>query len=134
MPQILNNDFNVFSLSNFCHQSLILVFTANTGCVFTFTAISEFCHSQPLFMITSILTMFCGQQAFIPESTSFAGLSLDSNWDQGGLWIPFFHSKIKNQSWSSTDNIRGQMNHRRTSSEIESRGHPQKESDHSNYR
>ena len=59
MPQILNDNFNVFSLSDFCHQSLIFVLTADAGCTSTLTATPESHHSQPLeSMVISTLTIF----------------------------------------------------------------------------
>ena len=59
MFQILNDDFNVFSFSDFCHQFLIFVSTVDADHISMFTAISEFYHFQFLeFMIISISTIF----------------------------------------------------------------------------
>ena len=58
VPQILNDDFNAFFFSDFCHQPLVLVSTVGTGCVFMLITTSGFYCSQPLeFMITSTSTM-----------------------------------------------------------------------------
>ena len=114
MPQILNNNFDVFSLSDFCHQPLILVSIADAGHILTITAISEFHCSQPLeFMIMPISTMPCGQWALTPRSALLTDLSLDLNQGQGSLQIHSFHGRIKNQSQSSIDDTRGWRNHKK---------------------
>ena len=97
ISQILNNDLDVFFLSDFHHQSLILVFTVGAGCVFTLTAISESHHSQLLkSIIIFTSTMSCEQWVFISESASFTGLSFNLNWNQGSLQISSFCGEIEN--------------------------------------
>ena len=125
MLQILNNDFDVFSLFDFHYWPLVLVPTAGAGCTLMLTTTSESHCSQSLeSMITPTSTMSHRQQAFISESAFLAGLSLDSDQGQESFQIPSFHNRIENWSQSSTGGTRGQKNHRR---------HPWEESDHSNY-
>ena len=105
--QILNDDFDVFFLSDFHHWLLILVSTAGAGHALMFTATPESHCFQPLeFMITSTSTMPCGWQAFTSESAPLADLSLDLDWGQGSLQIPPFCGRIKNWSQSSTGDTR----------------------------
>ena len=62
VPQILNDDLDAFSLSDFHHQPLVLVSTAGAGCAFTLITTPESYCSQPLeSMIMPTPTMPCGQ-------------------------------------------------------------------------
>ena len=111
IPQILNDDFDVFSLSDFCYWPLIFVSTVSADHAFILTAIPESCCSQLLeFMIMSTSTMLCEQWALIFESVSFAGLFLNLNQSQKSLQIPPFCSGIKNWSQGSAGGARGQGN------------------------
>ena len=97
VPQILNDDLDAFSLSDFHYQPLVLVSTAGAGCAFMLTAIPGSHCFQPLeSMITSISTISCRQQAFTSEFAPFADLSLNLNQGQGSLQIPPFCSRIEN--------------------------------------
>ena len=97
MFQILNDDFNAFFLSDFHHQSLVLVPTAGAGHTSMLITTPESHCSQPLeFMVTPTSTMPHRQQALTPESAPLTGLSLDLNQGQGSLQIPPFCSGIEN--------------------------------------
>ena len=62
VPQILNDDFNAFSLSDFCYQPLVLVPTVGASYASMLTTTPGSHCSQPLkSMITPTLTMPCRQ-------------------------------------------------------------------------
>ena len=114
MPQILNDDFDIFFFFNFCHQPLVFVSTVGAGHTLMLTATSGSHHSQPLeFMVMLTPTMPHRQQAFTSESAPLAGLFFNPDQDQGSLQIPPFHDRIENQSQSSMGGTRDQGNHRK---------------------